>query len=107
MNKGEISFYFQQKKYIWDADKKQFVKLRYPSDSHPPMKTFQSYNGLTTEKDIAAVTEKYDLNRLVLIPFDLLDVILLLFFFGLATELPSLASISLSRLLLNFSRNTP
>ncbi|KAI8583860.1 hypothetical protein K450DRAFT_220303 [Umbelopsis ramanniana AG] len=63
MNKGEISFYFQQKKYIWDADKKQFVKLRYPSDSHPPMKTFQNYNGLTTEKDIVAVTEKYDLNR--------------------------------------------
>lgn len=104
MNKGEISFYFQQKKYIWDADKKQFVKLRYPSDSHPPMKTFQSYNGLTTEKDIAAVTEKYDLNRLVPIQLDLLNFKLYL---GLDTELPSLASISLSRLLLNFSRSTP
>jgi hypothetical protein len=106
MNKGEISFYFQQKKYIWDADKKQFVKLRYPSDSHPPMKTFQSYNGLTTEKDIAAVTEKYDLNRLVLIQLDLLNF-KFFFFLGLDTELPSLASISLSQLLLNFSRSTP
>lgn len=65
MNKGEISFHFQQKKYIWDADKKQFVKLRYPSDSHPPLKTFQSYNGLTTEKEIVSITEKYDLNRYV------------------------------------------
>lgn len=63
MNKGEISFHFQQKKYIWDADKKQFVKLRYPSDNRPPLKTFQNYNGLTSEKDIVSVTEKYGLNK--------------------------------------------
>jgi cation-transporting ATPase 13A1 len=63
LKSGEISFNFQQKKFIWDADKKTFVKLRYPSDSHPPMKTYQNYDGLTTEKEVAAVTEKYDLNR--------------------------------------------
>ncbi|KAF7723798.1 hypothetical protein EC973_001582 [Apophysomyces ossiformis] len=60
---GEISFIFQQKKFIWDSNKKQFRELVYPSDLHPPVATYQTTSGLTTEKEINEVSEKYGLNR--------------------------------------------
>ncbi|KAG0182175.1 hypothetical protein DFQ28_003841 [Apophysomyces sp. BC1034] len=60
---GEISFIFQQKKFIWDDNKKQFRELVYPSDIHPYVATYQSVKGLDTEKEIGEVNEKYGLNR--------------------------------------------
>ncbi|KAL1924700.1 uncharacterized protein VTP21DRAFT_4354 [Calcarisporiella thermophila] len=61
--KGELSFYFQRKKYIYNEDKKQFEKLKYPSYFNPPLSTFQNAKGLENDKQIQLATEKYSLNR--------------------------------------------
>ncbi|KAL1934400.1 hypothetical protein VTP01DRAFT_6582 [Rhizomucor pusillus] len=61
--KDDIHFYFQQNKYIYDFDKKQFKLLVYPSDLCPPVGTFQSTKGLTTKKEIDDAKEKYGSNR--------------------------------------------
>ncbi|KAG0237008.1 hypothetical protein BGW41_000300 [Actinomortierella wolfii] len=59
---GGIYFFFQKKKYTWDADKKIFVKLRYPSDEGLTMKVFQNSRGLS-EDGVKQATLKYGLNR--------------------------------------------
>ncbi|CAO3617333.1 unnamed protein product [Cunninghamella blakesleeana] len=59
---GEISFTFQQKKYIWDEDKKQFRMILYPSDLNPPVSIFQSTAGLD-KKGIKEATDTYGTNK--------------------------------------------
>lgn len=59
---GEISFTFQQKKYIWDEDKKQFRMILYPSDLHPSVSLFQNTAGLD-KKGIKEATETYGTNK--------------------------------------------
>lgn len=59
----EISFLFQQKKFIYNFDKKQFQKLLYPSDLNPTVKSYQSTKGLTTKKEIEHLTHSYGLNK--------------------------------------------
>ncbi|KAI8364729.1 putative SPF1-P-type ATPase [Radiomyces spectabilis] len=61
--KPELSFHFQQKKFIYNEDKKQFEELTYPSDVNPPVGIFQSVKGLQTEKEIDEVHETYGPNR--------------------------------------------
>ncbi|KAI9310292.1 hypothetical protein BX666DRAFT_2009139 [Dichotomocladium elegans] len=65
-NEGDICFYFQQNKYIWNPDKKQFELLVYPSDLNPPIRTYQSLKGLSTKKEIESVRRVYGPNRFVI-----------------------------------------
>ncbi|KAL9550429.1 hypothetical protein PS6_005553 [Mucor atramentarius] len=58
-----ISFVFQQKKFIWNFDKKQFQKLLYPSDLNHTVGSYQSTKGLTTQKEIESRTHAYGLNK--------------------------------------------
>jgi cation-transporting ATPase 13A1 len=59
---GEISFTFQQKKYIWDEDKRQFRIILYPSDLEPRVAIYQGTTGLDA-KGIKEATETYGTNR--------------------------------------------
>ncbi|KAI8978621.1 cation-transporting ATPase 4 [Pilobolus umbonatus] len=59
----EISFLFQQKKFIYNTDKKQFQKLLYPSDTNETVKAYQSTEGLTTKKHIDTLTHTYGPNK--------------------------------------------
>ncbi|ORZ16338.1 cation-transporting ATPase [Absidia repens] len=59
---GEISFTFQQKKYIWDEDKRQFRMILYPSDLHPRVAIYQNTQGLDA-KGIKEATETYGINK--------------------------------------------
>ncbi|KAI9494361.1 hypothetical protein BDB00DRAFT_818855 [Zychaea mexicana] len=61
--KGDIYFYFQQNKFIWNPDKKQFEMLVYPSDLCPPVSAYQSLKGLETKSQIENVHETYGPNR--------------------------------------------
>ncbi|KAI9027572.1 hypothetical protein CLU79DRAFT_739782 [Phycomyces nitens] len=63
LGEGEISFQFQQKKFIWDQDKKTFKELVYLSDLHPNIATYQNLKGLDTEKAIVQATDTYGLNK--------------------------------------------
>ncbi|CAO3591545.1 unnamed protein product [Absidia cylindrospora] len=58
---GEISFTFQQKKYIWDEDKRQFRIILYPSDFHPRVAIYQNTKGLDAV-GIKEATETYGTN---------------------------------------------
>ncbi|CAG8712951.1 24317_t:CDS:10, partial [Gigaspora margarita] len=60
---GEISFFYQKKKYIWDDNKKKFTKLLYPSDIYSKISTFQNAKGLETQNEIKLTHEKYGYNR--------------------------------------------
>ncbi|CAG8477163.1 1644_t:CDS:10 [Funneliformis mosseae] len=60
---GEISFFYQKKKYVWDFDKKMFNKLRYPADQNPVVSIFQNAKGLETVNEIKSVQETYGFNR--------------------------------------------
>ncbi|KAI7862416.1 HAD ATPase, P-type, family IC [Spinellus fusiger] len=63
LGKGEISFQFQQKKFVWDQDKKTFKELVYLSDMQPNIGTYQNYNGLETAKAIEQARDMYGLNK--------------------------------------------
>ncbi|CAG8559023.1 16624_t:CDS:10, partial [Cetraspora pellucida] len=60
---GEISFFYQKKKYLWDEDKKKFKKLLYPCDIYSKLSTFQNTKGLETQNEIKLTHEKYGYNR--------------------------------------------
>ncbi|CAI2170569.1 11681_t:CDS:10 [Funneliformis geosporum] len=60
---GEISFFYQKKKYVWDNDIKMFNRLRYPADQNYVVSTFQNANGLETANDIKSAQETYGFNR--------------------------------------------
>ncbi|KAG1053380.1 hypothetical protein G6F46_006715 [Rhizopus delemar] len=62
-NEDEISFVFQQKKFILNPDKKQFEQLLYPSDTNHTVKPYQDIKGLTTKKEIESLTHTYGLNK--------------------------------------------
>lgn len=59
---GEISFTFQQKKYLWDEDKRQFRIILYPCDLEPRVAIYQDTTGLDA-KGIKEATETYGTNR--------------------------------------------
>ncbi|RCH85960.1 hypothetical protein CU098_000184, partial [Rhizopus stolonifer] len=59
----EISFVFQQKKFIYNFDKKQFQTLLYPSDLNHTVGSYQSTKGLSTKKQIESLTHSYGLNK--------------------------------------------
>ncbi|PKC13426.1 hypothetical protein RhiirA5_459417 [Rhizophagus irregularis] len=60
---GEISFFYQKKKYVWDDDKKVFNRLRYPIDMDSRISIFRNSKGLETVNEIKSVQEKYGFNR--------------------------------------------
>ncbi|CAG8818639.1 22464_t:CDS:2, partial [Racocetra persica] len=60
---GEISFFYQKKKYLWDENKKNFKKLLYPCDIYSKLSTFQNAKGLETQNEIKLTYEKYGYNR--------------------------------------------
>ncbi len=62
-NEDEISFVFQQKKFILNPDKKQFEQLLYPSDTNHTVKPYQDIKGLTSKKEIEYLTHTYGLNK--------------------------------------------
>ncbi|KAI7902263.1 uncharacterized protein BX663DRAFT_474233 [Cokeromyces recurvatus] len=62
-NEDEISFLFQQKKFIWNPDKKQFQQLLYPSDVNRIVGFYQSTKGLTTKKEIESLSHSYGMNK--------------------------------------------
>ncbi|KAI9334056.1 hypothetical protein BD770DRAFT_477535 [Pilaira anomala] len=62
-NDDEISFVFQQKKFIYNEDRKQFQKLLYPSDLNHTVKPYQSTKGLKSKKEIESLTHSYGLNK--------------------------------------------
>ncbi|KAF9987666.1 hypothetical protein BGZ65_002524 [Modicella reniformis] len=57
-----IYFFFQKKKYVWDANKKLFVKIRYPSDLGLTMGELQKARGLNKQQTKAS-TASYGMNR--------------------------------------------
>ncbi|KAI8060538.1 endoplasmic reticulum Ca-transporting P-type ATPase [Gongronella butleri] len=59
---GEISFVFQQKKYIWDEDKRQFRMIVYPCDLQPRVAIFQNLEGLRKSK-VTEAKETYGGNK--------------------------------------------
>ncbi|KAI8149877.1 hypothetical protein BJV82DRAFT_585075 [Fennellomyces sp. T-0311] len=61
--KDDIYFFFQQNKFIYNEDKKQFEKLVYPSDLCPPVSTYQSVKGLETAEQIEMTKEIFGPNR--------------------------------------------
>lgn len=58
-----IYFYFQKRKYIWDEEKKCFKKLDFICNSDISINYFKEKNGLTTEKEIEFVRQKYGENN--------------------------------------------
>ncbi|KAF9585540.1 hypothetical protein BGW38_001911 [Lunasporangiospora selenospora] len=58
----DIFFFFQKKKYIYNPDKKLFVKLKYPSDAGMTMGDFQKSRGLN-ESQAKTMTATYGMNR--------------------------------------------
>ncbi|KAG9303466.1 hypothetical protein G9A89_013793 [Geosiphon pyriformis] len=61
--KGEISFLYQKKKYLWNEDRKVFSKLSYPCDPSALLREFQTHNGFQSDKEISDTQEKYGYNR--------------------------------------------
>ncbi|KAG2230466.1 hypothetical protein INT48_003014 [Thamnidium elegans] len=59
-NQDEISFVFQQKKFIYNVDRKQFQKLLYPSDLNHTVKPYQSTKGLTSKTEVESLTHSYE-----------------------------------------------
>ncbi|KAI9281085.1 P-type ATPase [Sporodiniella umbellata] len=59
----EISFVFQQKKFLWNADKKQFRQLLYPSDLNKTVKLYQNIEGLKNQREIEGLTHTFGLNK--------------------------------------------
>ncbi|KAJ1981866.1 putative cation-transporting ATPase 1 [Dimargaris verticillata] len=59
----QVHFYFQKKRYTYDPTKDQFVKLHYPSHSHPPLGKFQTSRGLSTSAVVETATSVYGPNR--------------------------------------------
>ncbi|KAG0089409.1 hypothetical protein BGZ93_009872 [Podila epicladia] len=59
---GDIFFFFQKKKYFYNADKKLFVKITYPSDNGLTMGELQKAHGLT-EAQTKTSQATYGLNR--------------------------------------------
>ncbi|KAI8975231.1 endoplasmic reticulum Ca-transporting P-type ATPase [Mycotypha africana] len=59
----EISFSFQQKKFIWNADKKQFEQLLYPSDLGLNVGFYQDIKGLTTQEEVESLRHTYGPNK--------------------------------------------
>ncbi|ORX58242.1 cation-transporting ATPase [Hesseltinella vesiculosa] len=59
---GEISFTFQQKKYTWDEDKRQFRMILYPCDLDPRVAIYQDLSGLRKTK-ITEAKETYGNNK--------------------------------------------
>ncbi|KAG0348881.1 hypothetical protein BG004_003832 [Podila humilis] len=59
---GDIYFFFQKKKYIYNADKKVFVKITYPSDNGLTMGELQKAHGLTEDQTKTSLAT-YGLNR--------------------------------------------
>ncbi|KAI8357368.1 cation transporting ATPase [Choanephora cucurbitarum] len=59
----EISFLFQQKKFIYNTDRKQFQTLLYPADTNHTVRSYQNTKGLATKKEIESLTHSYGLNK--------------------------------------------
>ncbi|KAG0356925.1 hypothetical protein BG005_004114 [Podila minutissima] len=59
---GDIFFFFQKKKYIYNADKKLFAKITYPSDNGLTMGELQKARGLT-EAQTKTSQATYGMNR--------------------------------------------
>ncbi|KAJ3101770.1 hypothetical protein HDU97_001054 [Phlyctochytrium planicorne] len=58
-----LYFYFQKKKYRYDEDKKQFVKLRFPFSDGKPIKYFKESKGLVTGHQVKETLDTYGQNR--------------------------------------------
>ncbi|KAF9098989.1 hypothetical protein BGX23_004524 [Mortierella sp. AD031] len=59
---GSTYFFFQKKKYVYNDDKKLFVKIKYPSDLGLTMGELQKARGLNEEQTKAS-TATYGMNR--------------------------------------------
>lgn len=61
-NGGEISFLLYKRKFIYNADKKTFCKMRYPGDLQLPLREFQQSKGLN-DKETKENSELFGENR--------------------------------------------
>ncbi|KAJ1963048.1 putative cation-transporting ATPase 1 [Dispira parvispora] len=61
--RGSVFFYYQKKRYTYDEDRKQFVKIRYPSKDRPSLATFQNSTGLVSSEAVATQLELYGPNK--------------------------------------------
>ncbi|KAI1577330.1 MgtA Cation transport ATPase [Pyrenophora tritici-repentis] len=59
--KPNLSFLFQKRRFLYDADKGSFAPLSYALDTEPKplLKTFQQTQGLTTPAEIERLTQHY------------------------------------------------
>ena len=56
----EINFEFQKVRYIWDDDKRTFIRIEYPSEM--PLRHYFEAQGYLTEVDVECAREKYGPN---------------------------------------------
>ncbi|KAI4910053.1 hypothetical protein J4E90_007483 [Alternaria incomplexa] len=59
--KSNLSFLFQKRRFLYDAEKGSFAPLSYPLDIEPKpqLKTFQQTQGLTSPAEIERLTQHY------------------------------------------------
>jgi manganese-transporting P-type ATPase len=57
---SELFFVFQKRKYIWDPERKQFVKITFPVDCS--MEHYRTSRGVQSASDLAAAVKKYGRN---------------------------------------------
>jgi cation-transporting ATPase 13A1 len=59
--KPNLSFLFQKRRFLYNADKGSFAPLSYPLDIEPKpqLKTFQQTQGLTSSAEIERLTQHY------------------------------------------------
>ncbi|KAF2127493.1 cation-transporting ATPase 4 [Dothidotthia symphoricarpi CBS 119687] len=59
--KQNLSFLFQKRRFLYDADKGSFAPLSYPLDAEPKpqLKTFQQTQGLATSAEIERIQQHY------------------------------------------------
>ncbi|KAI9343312.1 hypothetical protein DFJ73DRAFT_841861 [Zopfochytrium polystomum] len=61
-NKPELHFFFQKNKFIYEDDKKQFVKLRFPYSDGKPFSFFCEAKGMATAFTVKANLDFYGRN---------------------------------------------
>ncbi|KAI9339089.1 hypothetical protein BDR26DRAFT_862609 [Obelidium mucronatum] len=62
-------FFFQKKKYIFNAEKKVFENLRFPADDGKTVAELQISRGLVNDKEVKAALDMYGLNNMPVAPF--------------------------------------
>ncbi|KAL2919953.1 putative cation-transporting ATPase 1 [Polyrhizophydium stewartii] len=59
----QIFFHFQQKKYVYNPDRKRFEKLDYLSSHSHSVEFYKAHRGLANDDTVSALKEKYGSNK--------------------------------------------